>query len=191
VVGHALCDSPSSENAVAVLRAAIARHGLPEKVRTDRGGAFLARTEPDDFARVLEAELIDHVVGRPYRPQGGGKVEALIRTIRRELWDVQHIEGRAHAEQALAAWVADYNERRAHMGIDGLTPADRYFGRADRVLAALCATARRRAAHAPDDDEATLGEPPQATEILRLMIVEGTMELRFCGARLPLGRLDW
>lgn len=193
-VGHTLSDSPSSEIAVTVLRQAIARHGKPEAIRTDRAGAFVASKHDDDFARILEAEMIDHIVGRPYHPQGGGKVEALIGTIRRELWDVEHFDDRAAAARRLAEFITGYNECRAHMGIDGLTPADRFFGRADRVLAQVDAISRRRqggllqgAAVIEELAGPATGAP---VEVLRLCIVDGQMELRFCGARLPLGRIS-
>ena len=35
-------------------------------MRTDRGGAFVAYTKDGDFDRALEAELVDHIVGRSY-----------------------------------------------------------------------------------------------------------------------------
>jgi hypothetical protein len=39
--------------------------------------------------------------------------------------------------------------------------------------------------------EEVLGLQPEApTEVLRLVIVNGEMELRFCGARVRLGRLE-
>ena len=194
-VGHALCDSPSSEAAVQLLRQAISRHGKPEAIRTDRAGAFVANTNDGDFARVLETEMIDHIVGRPYHPQGGGKVESLIGTVRRELWDVEHFDDRDTAERRLAEFIADYNERRAHMGIDGLTPADRFFGRADRVLAQIDAISRRRQGGLLQSNTAVIEElagpaTGSPVEVLRLCIVDGQMELRFCGARLPLGRIS-
>ena len=193
-VGHCLGDSPNSETAVEVLRQAIARHGKPEAVRTDRGGAFVARKQEGDFARVLEAEMIDHIVGHSYHPQGGGKVEALIGTIRRELWDVEHFDDRARAERRLAEFLDEYNERRAHMGIDGLTPADRYFGRADKVLDRIDAISRKRQGGLLLRDtslfeELCPGAAGAPVEVLRLCIADGQMELRFCGARLPLGRI--
>ena len=123
IVGHALTDSPSSAVVTATFRAAMARHGKPEAVRTDRGGAFVAFTKDGDFGRVLEAELVDHIVGRSYSPRGGGKVESAIGTLKRELWECFHFEDRAEAERRLSAWVDDYDHRRAHMGIDGLVPA--------------------------------------------------------------------
>jgi len=181
-----LSDSPSAEVVIELLRAAIARHGKPEAVRTDRGGGFLSA----QMTSFLEAELIDHVVGRAYHPEGGGKVESLIGTIRRELWDVEHFDDWNAATRRLDAWVLEYNERRAHMGIDGLTPADRFYGRADRVLSHIDAVSRRRhgalAMHTSDGAPfEEIGE--RAFEVLRLVIVDGQMELRLCGSKVILG----
>ncbi len=65
-------------------------------------------------------------------------------TVKRELWEVQHFATRQQAERRLAQFIDDYNHRRAHMGIAGLTPADRFMGRADRVLAEVDAISRKR-----------------------------------------------
>jgi len=185
-VGHRLCDGPSAEAVIETMRAAIARHGKPEAVRTDRGGGFLSK----DLAAYLEAELIDHVVGRAYHPQGGGKVESLVGTVKRELWEVEHFDDWDTATRRLDGFVAAYNERRAHMGIDGLTPADRFYGRADRVLAHIDAVSRRR--HGALALRAEDGSPVEelrerALEVLRLVVIDGRMELRFCGSRVILG----
>jgi transposase InsO family protein len=196
IVGHGVGDEPSTQMAVTTLRAAMARHGKPEAVRTDRGGAFLAFTKESDFGKVLEAELIDHIVGHSYHPQGGGKVESAVGTVKRELWEVEHFATRQQAERRLADFIDDYNHRRAHMGIDGLTPADRFMGRADRVLAEVDAVSRKRqgalAMTQPAGAmvEEVFGPATGAPlEVLRLMIVDGVMELRFCGARVRLGRI--
>jgi transposase InsO family protein/transposase-like protein len=197
VVGFALSDSPSSQVATETLRRATARHGKPEAVRTDRGGAFVAFSKETDFGRFLEAELIDHIVGKSYRPRGGGKVESAIGTLKRELWDLEEFADRAEAEQRLAEFFDGFNESRAHMGIDGLTPADRFFGRADKVLAAVDAISRRRqgalsllggpAGAVEETLSARQGAP---LEVLRLVLIDGIMELRFCGARVRLGRVE-
>jgi transposase InsO family protein/transposase-like protein len=194
-VGHALADAPESAVATETLRKAIARHGKPEAIRTDRGGAFVAFAKETDFGRYLEAELIDHIVGRPYSPRGGGKVESAIGTLKRELWEVFQFHDRNEAERSLARFFDEYNERRAHMGIDGLTPADRFFGKADRVLARIDAISRgrnglswqRSASGGPIEEIDADGAP---LEVLRLCIVDGELELRFCGARVRLGRVD-
>jgi transposase InsO family protein len=197
VVGHALAESPSSQVATETLRAAIARHGKPEAIRTDRGGAFVAFTKESDFGRYLDAELIDHIVGKSYSPRGGGKVESAIKTVQRELWELREFADRHDAERQLTAFFAEYNEKRAHMGIDGLTPADRFFGRADRVLAAVDAISRRRqgaaallgAPGAPIEELGSIGTGAPL-EVLRLVLTDGVMELRFCGARIRLGAVD-
>jgi len=197
VVGYALCSSPSSNVVVETFRSAIARHGKPESVRTDRGSAFVAFAREGDFGRVLEAEDVTHIVGKSYRPKGGGKVESAVRTLRRELWDLEHFEARDHAEQRLKEFFAEYNERRAHMGIDGLTPADRFFGRADRVLAHINALSRHRqgvlAQSSPSGSTIEeLASMPEGSpmEVLRLVMIDDTLELRFCGARVVLGRVE-
>lgn len=197
VVGHALSDAPESNVAVRTFKTAIARHGKPEAVRTDRGGAFVAFAKETDFGRYLEAELIDHIVGRSYRPRGGGKVESAVGTLKRELWEVFHFEDRAEAEEKIAVFFDEYNELRAHMGIDGLTPADRFFGRADRVLVAIDAVSRRRQGalalvekSGAAVEEVTGARTGAPLEVLRLVLVDGVMELRFCGARVRLGRVE-
>jgi len=197
VVAHALTDEQSSEMASATLKAAVARHGKPEAVRTDRAGVFTAKTEEGDFARYLEAELIEHIVGRSYNPKGGGKVESAIGTLKRELWEVFEFHDRDDAARRLDAFFDHYNHQRAHMGIDGLTPADRFYGRADKVLAAIDAVSRKR-----QGSLALLGTAGGALEelgsnstgspleVLRLVIIDGVMELRFCGARVGLGAIE-
>jgi transposase InsO family protein len=197
VVGYALCTSPSSSVVVETFRSAIARHGKPESVRTDRGSAFVAFAREGDFGRVLEAEDVTHIVGKSYRPKGGGKVESAVRTLRRELWDLEHFEDRDHAEERLKDFFAEYNERRAHMGIDGLTPADRFFGRADRVLAHINALSRHRqgvlaqsSASGSAIEELAVMPEGSPMEVLRLVMVDGTLELRFCGARVVLGQVE-
>lgn len=190
VVGHTLGDDSDGNVVIKVLELAIARHGKPEGVRTDRGGMFTG----GQVGKWLEVELIDHSVGRSYHPQGGGKVEALIGTVRRELWDVEHFADRQQAQRRLAEFIEQYNQRRAHMGIDGLTPADRYFGRADRVLARIDALSRRRqgalqqgSTNVDPIEEVTSQDAGSPMEVLRLIIIDGQMEVRLCGARVVLG----
>ena len=190
IVGHALTDSPSSAVVTATFRAAMARHGKPEAVRTDRGGAFVAYTKDGDFGRVLEAELVDHMVGRSYSPRGGGKVESAIGTLKRELWECFHFEDRAEAERRLAAWVDDYNHRRAHMGIDGLVPAGQVMARIEALSRGrIAALATRHGDPAAPVEETLTAASGAPLEVLRLVIHDGVMELRFCGARVQLGPL--
>jgi hypothetical protein len=164
-------------------------------VYTDRGGAFLAWRDESGFQRFCEQELIDHHVGRSYHPQGRGKVEALIRTMQQELFEVEHFPD-AHAfEQALVRFTSRYNFQRAHMGIDGLTPADRYFGRWPAVLEQINAVSRRRngaPVHAgggplPIEEAGVDGGPVEA---LRIVMHAGNLEVRLFGHRVVVGAVQ-
>jgi putative transposase len=191
VVGWGVFEAPTGEKMVEVMKEAIRKHGKPEAVYTDRGGVFLDWGKETSFQRLLADELIDHIVGRPYHPQGRGKIEALFKTIRRELWDVRHFESWEEAIAALAEWFQAYNTRRAHMGIDGLTPADRFFGRWDEVRARIEAAARGRlAAGTPASNLFEEEAAGCGVEVLRLMAVDDNLELRFLGHRIRLGTLD-
>jgi transposase InsO family protein/transposase-like protein len=195
-VAHALFEYPTSEDVVEVLRNAIRRHGKPEAVYTDRGGPFLAWDKPSSLGRFLEAELIDHHVSRSYRPRGRGKVESLAATVRRELWDLVHFESVEDAHAALTTFFHTYNHRRAHMGLDGLTPADRFHGRWEEVAARVQAASRRRQGAIVSGDgrsgdpfvtEEDLPDGP--VELLRLFVFRGRLELRFLGHRVDLGEV--
>lgn len=192
-VAHELMTEPTSEAVVAVLERAIRQHGKPEAIYTDRGGAFLAWRNASSLERFLERELIDHHVGPSYRPQGRGKVESLAGTIQRELWNVVHFESVEVARTKVAEFFRFYNEARAHMGIDGLTPADRYFGRWEQVKARVDAATRGRLqalsafTEGRPTEEIAAGGP---AEVLRLVAVDGRLELRFLGHRVDLGAIQ-
>jgi len=195
-VAHALLPNPTSEDVVLVLGEAVRRHGKPEAVYTDRGGPFLAWSKPSSLGAFLEDELIDHHVSPSYRPQGRGKVESLVGTVRRELWDLVHFESVPEAVEALRTFFIHYNHRRAHMGIDGLTPADRFQGRWEEVRERVEAASRRRQGAAallcdgatdPFVTEESL--PGGPAEVLRLTVFGGRMTLNFLGHRVELGEV--
>jgi len=195
-VGFGLFENPTGEDVVQILVDAIRRHGKPESVYTDRGGPFLSWNKPSSLGRFLESELIDHHVSPSYRPQGRGKIEALADTVQRELWYVRRFGSVVEAQDALVDFFSHYNFGRAHMGIDGLTPADRFFGRWEQVMERVQAASRRRqgaaelAGGGPQDPfltEETLPDGP--LEMLRLLIENGRMTLAFLGHRVDLGEV--
>jgi hypothetical protein len=114
-------------------------------------------------------------------------------TIERELREVEHFAQEEDARRALQDFVHRYDHGRAHLSLDGLTPADRFFGRWEEVLALVNAQSRRRQGiDAARNQNAISAELPAEgrTEILRLMVVEGQLELRFFGHRLRLGPVE-
>lgn len=192
-VAHELMTEPTSEAVVTVIKRAIHQHGKPESIYTDRGGAFLAWRNASSLERFLEAELIDHHVSPSYRPQGRGKVESLAGTIQRELWNVVHFESVDVAREKVGSFFVWYNDARAHMGIDGLTPADRYFGRWEQVKARVDAATRGRTQALAVFTEGRVTEEIAASgpaEVLRLVAIDGRLELRFLGHRVDLGPIQ-
>jgi putative transposase len=194
VVGHALAEGPSSEVVVATLREAIRLHGKPERVYTDRGAAFTAWRDVTSCKAFLDEQLIEHSLRKAHRPQGGGKIESVIGTVQRELWEVVHFDSFEAAEVALVRFFADYNHRRAHLGIGSLVPADRFYGRWPEVIAEMDAVSRRRqGALALQLDRRLFVEPPAAGErvvALQLILVGEQAELHLGGRRVVLGRVE-
>lgn len=194
VVGHVLAEGPTSEVVVAAMREAIRLHGKCERVYTDRGAAFTAWRDVTSCEQFLDEQLIDHSLRKAHRPQGGGKIESVIGTVQRELWEVVHFESVAEAERALVTFFVDYNHRRAHLGIGSLVPADRFYGRWPEVIAEMDAISRRRqGALALQLDRRLFVEPPAAGErviALQLILVGDQAELHLGGRRVVLGKIE-
>jgi transposase InsO family protein len=194
IVGHVLAEGPTSEVVVAALREAIRLHGKPERVYTDRGAAFTAWRDVTACETFLDEQLIDHSLRGAGRPQGGGKIESVVDTVQRELWEVIHFDSVEDAERGLVKFFVDYNHRRAHMGIGSLVPADRFYGRWPEVQAEMDAMSRRRqGALALVADRRLYVEPPAAGErvvALQLVVVGDEAELWLGGRRVRLGRVQ-
>jgi transposase InsO family protein len=194
VVGHVLAEGPTSEVVVETMREAIRLHGKCERVYTDRGAAFTAWRDVTSCEQFLDEQLIDHSLRKAHRPQGGGKIESVIGTVQRELWEVVHFDSVDEAEAALVKFFADYNHRRAHLGIGSLVPADRFYGRWPEVVAEMDAVSRRRqGALALQLDRRLFVEPPAAGErvvALQLIVVGDHAELHLGGRRVVLGKVE-
>lgn len=96
-----------------VLRAAIARRGIPEVVYLDNGAPFSAGV----LARSCAVLGIRLVHSRPYRPQGRGKVERLFRFIReRFLVEIEAtgVASLAELNDKFAAWAESVANTRVH-----------------------------------------------------------------------------
>jgi len=183
IVGGALWDG---ERVVAVQEtflAAVTRHGKPEKAMSDGGSAFYAWKGVGQFTRLLDELEVDQLIATT--PQVNGKLEVLNANIQKELFNQETLFDLGEAQRRLAAWIHFYNFRRTHHALGGLlVPADRYFGRADEVLANIEAG---RAAEG-------VGEPVSVGErqldLFRITSHRGQLELWLMGQRiaLPLSR---
>jgi transposase InsO family protein len=135
ITGWGLLQRESMDDAIQVLEESIRRYGKPEAVLTDRGAVFHSWSGIGRFDRVLEAYNIEHKLSAPHHPQTLGKVEAVNKVIQKELINRVEFRSFLDAKEQIGRWVDEFNHQRTHQGIGGvLVPADRFFGRADRVL---------------------------------------------------------
>ena len=133
----------------------IQRFGKPKEVLTDQGRQYFAWRGKSDFQKLLLREGIEHVVSRAHHPETLGKCERLWETIGQEFWDRVHPEDLAEARERLAHYFAHYNHFRPHQGIDGLVPADRFFGAETTVRKTI------EQAMAENELRLALGEKPR------------------------------
>ena len=128
VVSIGLFRRQTSEKAMDVLQAAIERYGTPEELLTDNGRQFYTWRSKNKFQTYVIKSGIRQIRSRPYHPQTLGKVESLWRNMYQELFTKVPLPSFEEAETKLKEWIEWYNFKRPHQGIDGLTPADRFFG---------------------------------------------------------------
>ena len=177
IVGWAVWDAERVSGVIETFETAVSRHGRPESMMSDGGSAFWAWRGVGQFTRLLEEYDVDQLIAKT--PQVNGKLEILNSNIQKELFNVDRFFDLAETRNRLEAWVEFYNFRRTHHGLGGLlVPADRYFGRADRVLAAIEAG---RSAEG-------IGEPaPVSARLLDLLRVSsrgGQVEVTLMGSRI-------
>lgn len=137
IVGYGLHASCSAALVIETFRAAAASVGAPEEVLTDNGPQYVTWRGTSRFAAELQRRGIRHIVATPRRPQTLGKVERFWGTLWRECLDAAVFIDLADAQARVGHFIDYYNFQRPHQGLDGLTPADRFFGAAPQMLAAL------------------------------------------------------
>jgi transposase InsO family protein len=137
LVGYGLHASQSTALVLEVLRAALTSYGAPEEILTDNGSQYVTWRGKSVFSKELEKRGIKQVVARPRHPQTLGKIERFWGTLWRECLEAAVFVDLGDARRRIGLFIDDYNFRRPHSGIDGLVPADRYFGAALEVKKTL------------------------------------------------------
>lgn len=142
VVGHGVCDAERANFVIEVFEEAIQRHGKPEMVIHDKGSAFWSWRGISRFTALLAELGIDQIEAK--HKEWNGKLEVFNANLHKELFDVQRFYDLAEMRRRLAAHLSWYNHARTSHALGGLlVPADRYYGRADEVLARIEAGAGR------------------------------------------------
>jgi len=184
IVGWGLLQRETMDDAIAVLEDAIRRYGKPEAVLTDRGAVFHTWSGIGRFDRVLEAYDIQHILASPDHPKTCGKIEAVNKNIQKELIDRVEFRNYLDAKEQIGRWVDGFNHQRTHQGIGGvLVPADRFFGRADQVLARIQAD-RSGNGHSPVPPDLEMKESDREVTLFQLRLVGGIIEVWLFGQRI-------
>jgi transposase InsO family protein len=137
VVGWGLFTHMRQEIALETFAEACARFGKPKEVLSDQGRQYFAWRGKSEFTKLLEKEGVKHVVARAQHPETVGKCERLWGTVKKELWERVHPKDLEEARERLRHFIAHHNHQRPHQGLEGMVPADRFFGVASQVREAI------------------------------------------------------
>jgi hypothetical protein len=142
----------------------------------DKGGAFWSWRGISRFTALLTELGIDQVIAE--HKEWNGKVEVFNANLQKELFNVQRFYDLSEMKRRLAAHLQFYNHARTHHALGGLlVPADRYFGRAEEVLA-------RIETGVPRDASDTLELRDRCLELFKVASTNGVPEVWLMGQRL-------
>jgi transposase InsO family protein len=115
----------TSEAVLAVVRAAIAEHGVPQRFLSDNGGALnpTRRKRRGQLVDYLNGLGVETITGRPRKPTTQGKTERHHRTTGQWLDARELAPDLAHLQRLLAEFEVIYNTQRPNQALDGrITP---------------------------------------------------------------------
>lgn len=145
ITGFGLHATQSAALVIEVLRTAVTAYGPPTEILTDNGTQYVTWRGKSKFTKELEKRGIRQIVAKPRRPQTLGKIERFWGTLWRECLEAAIFIDMADARVRIGHFIDWYNLQRAHQGIDGLVPADRFFEAAPEVVKTLKSRAAENA----------------------------------------------
>ena len=101
-----------------ILEYAIEEQGKPACIRVDNGPEFISREFKDWCAK--KEIVIQHT--QPGKPMQNGYIERFNRTFRENILDAYLFEDINQVQQLADEWMEDYNYKRPHEALGGLTP---------------------------------------------------------------------
>jgi putative transposase len=112
--------SLTSERVIRVFSRLAAERGLPPTLKFDNGTEFTSNAM---LGWAAHANVDLHFI-EPGRPMQNGSIESFNGRFRDELLNEHAFPTIFDARFAIEAWRIDYNHRRPHTALDGLTPAE-------------------------------------------------------------------
>jgi putative transposase len=94
--------------------------GSPTGITVDNGPEFISNAL-DQWAHAHGVQL--HF-SRPGKPVDNAFIESFNGRLRDECLNTNWFYGLEHAREVINEWLEDYNERRPHSSLAGLTPAE-------------------------------------------------------------------
>ena len=177
VTGFGIDDAERSKLVLETFEQAVRRYGRPEMVMTDRGSAFWSWRGVSKFTTLLTELGIDHIAVRD--KEANGKIEVFNGNLTKELFDVHRFTDVSEMTRRLEGHLHWYNHHRTHHALGGLlVPADRYYGRADEVIARL----EHGLGHGGDTH--TLDLRTRQLDLFRVVQREGVAEIWLLGQKL-------
>jgi len=176
VVGHGTDDAERADLVIETFEQAVRRHGKPEMVLHDKGSAFWSWRGVSRFTALLTELGVDQIAAE--HKEWNGKLEVFNANLHKELFDVQRFYDVAEMRRRLAAHLHWYNHQRTSHALGGLlVPADRYYGRADEVLARIEAGAGREGLE-------TLDLRDRCLELFKVASTDGVPEVWLMGKKI-------
>ena len=103
---------------IQVLKRAIEQYGKPMKIRVDNGPEFTSL----EFTQWCQAQDIILQFIQPGRPMQNAFVERFNRTFRQDILDAHLFEDISQVRILADEWREDYNKKRPHEALHGMTP---------------------------------------------------------------------
>lgn len=111
-----------SQSVVEALKRAIHENGKPEKIRVDNGPEFISATL-SDWCRENNIAL---QYTQPGKPMQNGYIERFNRTFRQDILDAYLFEDIMQVRFLAEEWMNDYNTKRPHESLGGISPKEFY-----------------------------------------------------------------
>ncbi len=124
--------SLNSSRVIWVLKHLIARYGKPKKIRMDNGPEFIAKLA-QGWSKVNEIEF-NYI--QPGKPTQNAYIERFNKSYRGGVLDAYIFDSIDDVREVTATWVDDYNTRRPHDALGGLSPS-MYKEQANKRLMSL------------------------------------------------------
>jgi len=128
-LGVIACDNQRGKTVQDHFRHVFFRYGIPRSIYVDNGnpwGTSRHRTRHSRVSVWLMRQDIQVIHGRPYHPQGRGKIERFHRTLKEEVLQDRQFENLEQTQAAFDPWREVYNQVRPHDALDLAVPATRY-----------------------------------------------------------------